>query len=216
MRRPKDIKIGVFTLAEILERHLHWMYEDCDGWEDMRANLSFANLRDADLSYSDLRDADLFSADLRNANLYYANLRNANMCNANLRNAYLSYAYLRDAKLGGAVNVPFIPMACPDTGSFIGFKKASGHIVVLGIPEDARRLSATGRKCRCDKAIVIRIQEMDGTASSLIEVRSDRDSSFIYKVGEMVSVPDFCEDRWQECSAGIHFFINRQEAVDYV
>ena len=106
-------------------------------------------------------------------------------------------------------------MACPDTGSFIGFKKASGHIVMLGIPEDARRLSATGRKCRCDKAFVIRIEEMDGTTSGLTEVVSDHDSSFVYKVGKMVSVPDFCEDRWQECSAGIHFFINRQEAVNY-
>lgn len=165
MREPKDIKIGEFTLEEILERHKHWWLEDCDGWRNMRANLSRANLSGADLS--------------------------------------------------GAENVPFIPMACPDTGSFIGFKKASGHIVMLGIPEDARRLSATGRKCRCDKAIVIRIQEMDGTTSDLTEVTSDRDSSFVYKVGKMVTVPDFCEDRWQECSAGIHFFINRQEAVNY-
>ena len=170
MRRPKDIKIGEFTLAEILERHLHWWDEDCDGWKDMRADLYGANLSRANLS---------------RANLY------------------------------GAKNVPFIPMACPDTGSFTGFKKASGHIVMLGIPEDARRLSATGRKCRCDKAIVIRIQEMDGTTSDLTEVVSDHDSSFVYKVGKMVSVPDFCEDRWQECSAGIHFFINRQEAVNY-
>ena len=106
-------------------------------------------------------------------------------------------------------------MACPDTGAFIGFKKASSRIVVLEIPADARRLSATGRKCRCDKAIVIRIEEMDGTTSDLTEIVSDHDSSFVYKVGEMVSVPDFCEDRWQECSAGIHFFINRQEAVNY-
>ena len=165
MREPKDIKIGEFTLEEILERHKHWWFEDCDGWERMKANLSGANLS--------------------GANLY------------------------------GAENVPFIPMACPDTGSFIGFKKASGHIVMLGIPEDARRLSATGRKCRCDKAIVIRIEEMDGTTSDLTEVTSDRDSSFVYKVGKMVSVPDFCEYRWQECSAGIHFFINRQEAVNY-
>lgn len=165
MREPKDIKIGEFTLEEILERHKHWWFEDCDGWSEMRANLSGANLS--------------------GANLY------------------------------GAKNVPFIPMACPDTGSFIGFKKASGHIVMLGIPEDARRLSATGRKCRCDKAIVIRIEDMDGTTSDLTEVVSDRDSSFVYKVGKMVSVTDFCEDRWQECSAGIHFFINRQEAVNY-
>ena len=170
MRNPKDIKIGEFTLEEILERHKHWWDEDCEGWQHMRA--------------------DLYGADLSRANLYGANLY-------------------------GAKNVPFIPMACPDTGSFIGFKKASGHIVMLGIPEDARRLSATGRKCRCDKAIVLRIQEMDGTTSDLTEVTSDRDSGFVYKVGKMVSVPDFCEDRWRECSAGIHFFINRQEAVNY-
>ena len=180
MREPKDIKIGEFTLKEILERHRHWWFEDCDGWRNMRADLSGADLSRADLYRANLSGADLSGADL-----------------------------------SGAKNVPFIPMACPDTGSFIGFKKASSHIVVLGIPEDARRLSATGRKCRCDKAIVIRIEEMDGTTSDLTEVTSDRDSSFVYKVGKMVSVPDFCEDRWKECSEGIHFFINRQEAVNY-
>ena len=190
MREPKDIKIGEFTLEEILERHRHWWYEDCDGWRNMRANLSGADLYGANLSR-----ANLSRADLSRANLYGADLSGAD--------------------LYGAKNVPFIPMACPDTGSFIGFKKASGHIVMLGIPEDARRLSATGRKCRCDKAIVIRIEEMDGTTSDLTEVVSDHDSSFVYKVGKMVSVPNFCEDRWQECSAGIHFFINRQEAVNY-
>ena len=45
---------------------------------------------------------------------------------------------------------------------------------------------------------------------------SDYDNSFIYKIGEIVSVDDFYEDRWNECSTGIHFFINRQEAVDYI
>ena len=195
MRNPKDIKIGEFTLEEILERHKHWWDEDCDGWRDMRANLSRANLSRADLSG--------------------ANLSIANLSRANLSRADLSGANLYGANLSGAKNIPFIPMACPDTGAFIGFKKASGHIVMLGIPEDARRLSATGRKCRCDKAIVIKIQERDGTTSDLTEVASDQDSNFVYKVGKMVSVPDFCEDRWQECSAGIHFFINRQEAVNY-
>ena len=191
MREPKDIKIGEFTLEEILERHRHWWFEDCDGWKDMRANLSRANLSGANLSGANLSGADLSRADLSGANL-------------------------SGADLSVAKNVPFIPMACPDTGAFVGFKKASGHIVMLGIPEDARRLSATGRKCRCDKALVIRIEEMDGTTSDLTEVVSDHDSSFVYKVGKMVSVPDFCEDRWRECSAGIHFFINRQEAVNYL
>ena len=86
---------------------------------------------------------------------------------------------------------------------------------MLEIPEDAKRLSATGRKCRCDKAKVLEIQNIDGTASGLTEIESDHDSNFIYRVGEIVSVDDFDEDRWNECSTGIHFFINRQEAVNY-
>ena len=124
--------------------------------------------------------------------------------------AYLSRADLREAE-----NVPYIPYACPDFGMFIGFKKASGYIVVLEIPEDAKRLSATGRKCRCDKAKVLEIQNIDGTKANVTKVASDYDPNFVYGVGKTVSVDNFCEDRWEECSPGIHFFINRQEAVNY-
>ena len=178
-------------LNEILENHKHWINEDCEGWQEMRANLSGANLSGANLRGAILRGANLYGADLYGANLSGANLR-------------------------GAENIPFIPYACPDFGMFIGFKKARNNlIVVLEIPEDAKRLSATGRKCRCDKARVLEIQNLDGTKSDKIEAVSQYDEDFIYRVGEIISVPDFCEDRWSECSAGIHFFINRQEAVDY-
>ena len=129
--------------------------------------------------------------------------------------AYLREADLRGADLRGAENVPYIPYACPDFGMFIGFKKASGYIVVLEIPEDAKRLSATGRKCRCNKAKVIEIQNIDGTKANVTKVASDYDSGFVYEVGKTVSVDNFCEDRWEECSSGIHFFINRQESVNY-
>ena len=124
-------------------------------------------------------------------------------------------ANLYGANLYGAKNVPYIPYACPDFGIFIGWKKASGHIVCLEIPENAKRLSATGRKCRCDKAKVLSITNLDGTECDLTEVASDHDNSFVYRIGEMVTVKDFDEDRWNECSTGIHFFICRQEAVDY-
>ena len=106
-------------------------------------------------------------------------------------------------------------MACPDSGSFTAWKKAHGHIVKLLIPEDARRSSATGRKCRCDKAIVVAIETVSGESAELDEIASDHDGTFIYKVGETVTEPNFCEDRFNECAEGIHFFINRQEAVDY-
>jgi hypothetical protein len=44
---------------------------------------------------------------------------------------------------------------------------------------------------------------------------SDYDNNFIYKVGEIVEEPNFDENRWEECAPGIHFFITRQEAVNY-
>ena len=232
-------------IREVLTRHKRWLDESEGWSEDDRANLSGAdlsgadlygadlrganlrgaNLREADLyganlSGADLSGADLYGANLRGANLREANLRGADLYGANLRGADLYGADLygadlRGANLRGAENIPFIPYACPDFGMFIGFKKAHGHIVVLEIPEDAKRLSATGRKCRCDKAKVLQIQNLDGAESGLTEIASDRSSKFIYRVGEVVSVPDFDEDRWDECSTGIHFFINRQEAVDY-
>ena len=211
-------------LEKVLENHLHWLREDCDGWENMKADLSntdlrSANLRYANLRYADLRSADLRSANLRYANLRYADLRSADLRSANLRYADLHYADLSSANLRYAENVPFVPYACPDFGMFIGFKKAyfcyEPYIVVLEIPEDAKRLSSTGRKCRCNKAKVLEIQNIDGSKADVEFVFSRYDSDFHYKVGEIVSVDDFCEDRWNECSQGIHFFINRQEAVDY-
>lgn len=126
-------------------------------------------------------------------------------------------------------NDDYLPTACPDTGAFIGWKKCRRHghgggsvIVKLCIPEDARRTSATGRKCRCDKAVVLEVQDIDGTVIDEREepsgcaAYSTHDESFGYKVGEIVTPKEpYDECRWNECSSGIHFFINRQEAVDY-
>ena len=212
-------------LAKVLENHKYWLNEDCEGWENMKANLCgadlcgadlcsanlrCANLRGANLRCANLRDADLCDADLRGANLCGANLCGADLRGANLRCANLRGANLRDAK-----NVPFVPYACPDFGAFIGYKKAGCYIVELEILADAKRCSATSRKCRCDKAKVLRILNLDRTNAGVSEVRSNYDESFIYKVGEVVSVDNFCEDRWKEVSAGIHFLINFEEAVRY-
>ena len=42
-------------LNKIVEQHQHWLKEDCEGWEDMRANLKGANLKDANLYGADFR-----------------------------------------------------------------------------------------------------------------------------------------------------------------
>ena len=201
------------------------------------ANLRGANLCGADLCDADLRGANLCGADLRNANLRGANLRGADLCDANLRGANLRGADLCDANLRGAnlcganlygadlcdanlrgadlCGAKGCYLSCPTEGSFIGWKKASGHIVKLRIPEDARRSSATGHKCRCDKAYVMEIQNMDGTKATEDTVRSDHDQNFVYTVGATVEVPDFDDNRWSECAQGIHFFVDRRAAVEY-
>ena len=185
---------------------------------DLRcADLCGANLYGADLCGANLRGADLYDANLRDANLRDANLRGANLCDADLRGANLRDADLRDADLRGANlrDAKGCYLSCPTEGSFIGWKKASGHIVKLRIPEDARRSSATGHKCRCDKAYVMEIQNMDGTKATEDTVRSDHDKDFVYTVGATVEVPDFDDNRWSECAPGIHFFIDRRAAVEY-
>ena len=212
-------------LKTILENHKHWLNEDCKGWQNMRAdlsyadlsyanlynaNLSYAYLSYADLSYANLSYADLSYTNLYNANLNYANLSYANLYNANLNDTDLRYAYFSDTK-----NVPYIPMVCPEEDEFIGWKKASNKIIKLKIPKDALRSSATSRKCRCNKAKVLEIYNFDGTVAEEREVRSDYDNDFIYTVGKTIKVKDFDTDRWNECSTGIHFFINRQEAINY-
>ena len=113
------------------------------------------------------------------------------------------------------VYTAFFAIQCPEEGAFIGYKKASGFIVKLRITETAMRSSATSRKCRCSEAEVLSITTKDGKDAGINCVSSDHDSSFIYEVGKTVKVDDFEKDRWIECAAGIHFFITRQEAVNY-
>ena len=186
------------------------------------ANLCGADLYGADLRGADLCGADLCGADLCEANLCGADLRRADLCGADLCGADLRRANLRRANLCGAdlcganlCGAKGAYMACPTDGSFIGWKKASGYVVKLQIPEDARRSSAGGEKCRCDKAYVAEIQNADGTKADIEAIHSNHDNNFVYTVGATVEVPNFDDCRWNECAPGIHFFIDRRAAVEY-
>lgn len=247
-------------IKKILENHMHWLSQDCAGWEKMKADLSNADLSGADLSGASLSNANLINAnfsganlsgadlkgadleganlsggDLRDTNFSKACLKGANLTSADIRGAVFSCADLRgadfsktyrynvhymsfcfaDADLRGAKGTPFIPYACPESGSFIGYKRAKDGIVELEIPADARRSSATGRKCRCDKAKVLGIYDSDHNLYSIKETVSNYDHSFVYRAGEIVEEPNFSTDRWDECAPGIHFFLSFQEAVVY-
>ena len=141
---------------------------------------------------ADLYGADLYGADLRGADLY-------------------------EAKIELTLLNKFYPICCPEAGSFIAWKKVRGNLIVkLEVTEGAKRSSAFGRKCRCSEAKVLDIQNLDGSsADDVTEAFSRHDENFAYRVGEIVRVDNFDNDRQNECAPGIHFFITRQEAVDY-
>lgn len=199
MRKISEIYINGICLEEILEKHRKWLNRE-DGGEKAilwGADLRDVDLKDVDLSHVDLSHADLSYADLRDADLSYTDLRGTNLNK-------ISYNH----------RTSFFALVCPEEGSFIGYKKADDKIVKLLITEDSKRSSATTRKCRCSKAKVLSITNIENT-EEFSEATSDFNNNFTYKVGEIVEVKDFDDDRWNECSTGIHFFITRDEAVIY-
>ena len=260
-------------LNKILEAHKHYLPQDCEGWKEMRADLSGAdlgcaylrkaNLRNADLNGADLSGAYLGGANLGGANLGGAYLGGANLSGANLGGAYLgganlSGANLSDANLGGAnlgganlggaylwradlrrtdlrganlgcanlgdadlrgaqynEKTAFLAFVCPEEGDFIAWKKVGNVIIKMRIPAEAKRSSATTRKCRCEYAKVLELQNLDGTPYNGDKVVNKRYVETIYKVGEIVHSDSWDDNRWNECSHGIHFFITRDEAVRY-
>lgn len=117
----------------------------------------------------------------------------------------------------------------PD-GEIVGYKKAIAFkspyslqycIVKIRIPEDAKRSKAFGNKCRCDKAFVEDIywkgRELSDARTYKYDIaQSQRDEDFKYKLGEWVSVDDFDDCPWEECSTGIHFFENEEDAYNYL
>ena len=184
-----------------------------------RANLRGADLRDADLQRADLRGAylrgaDLRGADLSGADLKGANLRDANLRGADLQDADLQEADLQGANLRGANNAALVwamTIVAPQ-GDFIGWKKAvtpgdKECIVKLRIPSEARRSNTTGRKCRAEWAEVL---EVEGAEYAYTNKHGPRVE---YRPGQIVRPDSWDEDRWNECSHGIHFFITREEAL---
>ena len=109
-------------LNKIVKQHQHWLKEDCEGWKDMKANLSGADLNGANLNRAnlgwaklsgvnlcgayldraDLYGADLGLAKLSSADLNEVDLRRANLNGADLSGANFSWADLRWADLRGA------------------------------------------------------------------------------------------------------------------
>lgn len=160
-------------------------------------------------------------SDLRSSTVNLCDVRDIDLRSSSLNGAYinLSKEELKSFETTTKFNVytSFFTLHCPEEGSFIGFKKTSDNkIVKLLILEDSKRSSATSSKCRASKVKVLDIfYAIDENQKHEMAYTSFNDKITNYIVGETIEVNDFNEDRWVECSTGIHFFITKQEAVNW-
>lgn len=223
-------------LDKIVEQHQHWLKKDCEGCENMMAdlrnkNLSGLNLESADLSRADLRGADLYSANLRWADLSgtdlnEASLRGADLCRADLREANLRWADLSEANLSEA-NLRGANLYGADLyGAYLskadrfrlgkildepltGYKKTNeGVVITAEIPAGAIVFCINGSKCRTNRA---KITDMGGHEV----LHSQYDKSFEYRLGQEIDIKDFNLMYNVECTSGFHFFRTRTEAEKY-
>jgi hypothetical protein len=79
--------------------------------------------------------------------------------------------------------------------------------VKLRIPAEAKRSNATGRKCRAEFAEVLEVIGAEKGVSTNFAPHK-----ITYRKGEVVRCDKWDEDRWNECSGGIHHYITRAEA----
>lgn len=182
-------------------------FEDCNFSHAFLASSFFwhTKLINCNFSYANLQDVSMFFTEIKGCNFAHADFTNADLTNVCDPEEILTKA---------------IPLACPESGSFIGWKKAIvGEsfpvIVKLRIPEYAKRVSGTGNKCRCNKAEVLEIQNRLSGKPIRAVAHSMFDKNFIYETGSYIEAYGFEKNRFYECAAGIHFFMTREEAENY-
>ena len=205
------------NLCQTLLRHTNLSYADF-----REATLNDADIFNSNLSYADFGNASLVGAYLPRSNLTRADFQGANLCWTHLCSCVFCDTDLRDcnfmySNLRGSEYVPYIPLQCPSDGAFVGWKKVNNVLIKLEIPADAKRSSATTNKCRCDKAKVLGFYDSLGSKElDMTELVNDKyGKKCKYVKGEMVYPDSFDENRWNECSHGIHFFVNKQDAINY-
>jgi len=214
---------AVIYKSEIAKTVARAVCEAVKAKSDLRySDLSGSNLSGSNLSGSDLSGSNLSGSNLSGSNMRGSDVGDSNLSGSTLRCSALSGSgrggydvndsNLRGSNLRGSKEIPVIAAAqtviAPE-GEFIGWKKCSGGVIVkLRIPADAKRSNGTGRKCRAEFVDVI---EVSGSGVGI----STHDGETKYIAGTRVACDTWCEDRWQECAGGIHFFITEAEAENY-
>lgn len=180
--------------------------------------LNHVNFENSSVENALFDGCSMKGANFKNAKMVTASFRYCDMRECNIEGADLFGAVLEFANLEGIVSseeTKWFRLRCPEKGAFLGYKKCvNDRMVQLLIPADAKRTSATLPSCRCNKAKVLTIKSFD-FQENFDEAWSLVDENFIYKKGEWVEVKNFNENRWQDSTTGIHFWMSRAEAEAY-
>lgn len=109
------------------------------------------------------------------------------------------------------------------TSEFHGYKSIEGscldhHIIAdLIIPSDSKKLMVmSDLQARCDKCIVDHFEDLKGNILQNV-ISVDHFSNFgtiNYTVGKVTECDEFDDNHFNSCTHGIHFFLNKKDAVD--
>jgi len=87
-------------------------------------------------------------------------------------------------------------------------------VAKIEIPARARRTcNFLNRKCRASFVKTLTIWDAEG--KEIKEAVGSYNSETIYKVGKITKPDSFDPDLTVDCSNGIHFFVTKQEAIDW-
>ena len=211
----------------------HAVFKDLDlsGWDMTGLDLSRAtfdgcNLRGTDFSGSKMDNVAFYNNDLRDMKLRGCLARGCSFRFQDMTGIDLSGANIYASVLEDALNqdkvitdddTKWYKMRCPEIGeAFIAWKCCTDlRVVMMLVPRDAKRCMATMETGRVSKVKVLKITNIAET-ENYTWAQSTVDPDFYYEVGKWLEPANgFQTDRWKDSSPGIHFFLDRQQCVDY-
>ena len=98
------------------------------------------------------------------------------------------------------------------------WKSVGGFLIKLEVPANAKRTaSVAGRKCRASKVKTLEILNPDGVMAPKGTVAiTNTYNGAEYKKGRITKPDSYDDNPLVECTHGIHFFLTKEEALEWL